>query len=353
MDELTKRTLYKWNAGGKAPLYLARPGSGKTAFVIDLAKRLGVGIHIINLATFEAVDLNGMPYIDPDTHEINMSKPWFAKDVKSGDIIFMDEVNLAMPECRNGLQTMLLSHTLPTGEPLPKDVKFIGAMNVAEDLDSVMEFSNAMKDRWAFMPFNFPVDEWHKLFLDNFGKPQTDREKTIRAKLSKFLTTNPQLLEGRKPIKASTYGITDSYEATAVEASTPNRRNWDNLARELAQTKDDKELKQMQKQMFIENVGLECWRNYKEYISTESKPLSSYDWDGEPDEISQQVNRLRAETNTDKQVAYFVRAYEKCKNKEIIAALLPDVLRKAIIKYGIEYKTKLPEFYKIYATIGA
>ena len=105
--------------------------------------------------------------------------------------------------------------------------------------------------------------------------------------------------------------------------------------------------------MFLENVGLECWRNYKEYISTENKPLSTYKWDGEPDEISQQINRLKAEKDVDKQAEYFVRAHEYCKNKEVVASVLPDVLKNAIGKYGIEYRNKLPKFYEIYQKIGA
>ena len=109
----------------------------------------------------------------------------------------------------------------------------------------------------------------------------------------------------------------------------------------------------MRKNMFMENVGLECWRNYKEYIATENKPLDKYKWDGEPDEISQQINRLKAEKDVDKQAEYFVRAHEYCKNKEVVASVLPDVLKNAIGKYGIDYRNKLPEFYKVYQEIGA
>lgn len=352
MEELTKRIIYKWEADTKTPLLLASPGSGKTAYVNYLANKLGVGIRTVNLSTFEEIDMNGMPYIDPDTHKIKVTKPAFIEGMKDGDILFFDEVNLASSGTRNALQTFILSKLLPDGTPAPR-VRIIAAMNVGEDLESVADFSPAMKDRWAYIPFNFPVDEWHKLYKDNFNKPQTYREKEVRNKLSKFLTTNPHLLEKRKPISAKTYGITDPYEAEAVEAGTPNRRNWDNLARELARTENDEELKRMQKNMFIENVGMECWRNYKEYISTENKPLSTYKWNGEPDEISQQVNRLKAETDVDKQAEYFVRAHKYCQNKEVVASLLPDILKNAISKYGIEYRTKLPEFYEIYQKIGA
>lgn len=352
MDELTKRIIYKWDSHTKVPLLIASPGKGKTAFINDLADKLGVHCRTINASTMEEIDMNGMPYIDQTTHTIRTTRPAFAEGLQDGDILFFDEVNLAPAGTRNALQTYMLSKKFPNGEQGP-DVRIIAAMNVAEDLDSVADFSPAMKDRFAYILFNPSPDEWHTLYKDAFGRPQTDKERAIRENLSKFLTTNPHLLEHRKPIAASTYGITDSYEAAVVESGTPNRRNWDNLARELATTKDDEELRHLRKNMFIENVGLECWRNYKEYLSTENKPLSTYKWDGEPDEITQQVNRLRATEDVDTQAQYFVRAYKYCKNKEVVAALLPDVLKNAITKYGIDYRTKLPDFYEIYQKIGA
>lgn len=352
MEELSKRIIYKWDAGGKKPMLVGKPGCGKTEFVKYLANKLGVRLTIINLSTMEASDMNGIPYLDTETHEMKFSDPFWLKDLQDGDIVFMDETNLALSEVRNGLQTQIQSNRTPSGKQLPK-IRWIGAMNTTEDLESVSDFSNAMKDRWAFIPFDFPVDEWKELYKDNFGKEQTPREKKIREKICAFLETNPHLLEGRKPLKASAYGITDEVHATAIESSTPNRRNWDNLARELAQTQDEEEEKAMRKDIFIENVGLECWRNYKEYIATENKPLDKYKWDGEPDEISQQINRLKAEKDIDKQAEYFVRAHEYCKNKEVVASVLPDVLKNAISKYGIDYRNKLPEFYKVYQEIGA
>ena len=325
---------------------------GKTAFVQYLANKLGVNLRIINLSTFEEVDMNGIPYVDPDTHELKVSKPACFTGLHDGDIVFFDEVNLAQSGVRNALQTFIQSGLFPWGEQAPH-LRIIGAMNVADDLDAVADFSNAMRDRWAYIHFNFPAEEWHKMFKDNFGKPQTDREKEIRKDLSHFLTINKHMLEHRKPVSASTYGVSDAYEAATLEASTPNRRNWDNLAHELATTEDDDALKHYRKDMFIENVGIEAWRNYKEYISTQTKPLSTYKWDGEPDEITQQVNRLKAETDVDKMVEYFVRAHKYCENKEVVAGMLPTVLKAVISKYAIGYRTKYPEFYKIYQEMGA
>lgn len=352
MEDLAKRIIYKWEAGGKKPMLVSTPGKGKTAFVNYLANKLGVNIKAINTSTFEGVDANGMPYIDPETHQLNISKPFWLEGLKEGDILFLDEFSNAPSEVRNAFLQIILDQKLPSGAEMPQ-LRIIGAMNPASDLEGYVEFSNAMKDRWAFIPFDFPVEEWHKLYKENFGKPQTPREKKIREKLSAFLTTNPHLLEGRKPLKASAYGITDESEATTIEYATPNRRNWDNLARELARTKDEAEEKAMRKNMFMENVGLECWRNFKEYIATENKPLSTYKWDGEPDEIAQQVNRLKAEKDVDKQAEYFVRAHKYCKNKEVIASIIPDVLKNVIGKYRLDYRYKLPEFYKVYQEIGA
>lgn len=352
MEELAQRIIYKWNAGGKKPMLVSTPGKGKTAFVNYLGKKLGVKVKAINTSTFEGVDANGMPYINPETKELTISKPFWLEDVKEGDILFLDEFSNAPSEVRNAFLQIILDQKLPSGVQMPQ-LKIIGAMNPANDLEGYVEFSNAMKDRWAFIPFDFPVEEWREMYKNNFGKPQTEREKKVREKLSAFLEANPHLLEDRKPLNAKAYGITSESEATTIEYSTPNRRNWDNLARELAQTKDEEEEKKMRKNMFMENVGLECWRNYKEYIATENKPLDKYKWDGEPDEISQQVARLKAEKDVDKQAEYFVRASEYCKNKEVIASILPDVLKNAIGKYGIDYRRKLPEFYEVYKEIGA
>lgn len=347
---------YSIEIQGRNKTYIIEDGwivhnCGKTAFVEYLAQKLNTTAHIINLASFEEVDMNGMPYIDPDTHEVRLTVPAFAKDLKPGDIIFFDETNLASPPVRNVLQTLVLSRRFPNGEPLPENTRIIGAMNVADDLDSITEFSNAMKDRWAPILFSLPADEWYTLYLDNFGKPQTPEEQEIRKDLVSFLKLNPQMVEHRPPIDPSSLGITDPYEQTTVTYATPNRRNWDNLARELAQVPTS-HISRYRKNIFIENVGLEAWRTYKEYLSTQTKPLSTYKWDGEPDEITQQINRLKATKNVDKQAEYFVRAHKYCKNKEVVSAVLPDVISHAISTYGVGYKDKLPEFYKVYREMG-
>ena len=34
MDDLAKRIVYKWKAGGKKPMLVGKPGCGKTEFVM-------------------------------------------------------------------------------------------------------------------------------------------------------------------------------------------------------------------------------------------------------------------------------------------------------------------------------
>ena len=361
MEDLEKLIEMVWASKGKMPVLVGEPGCGKTTMVNELARKKGVPIKVLNLASFEAIDMNGMPYLDKEGN-LQTSTPGWYTDIKAyleehpectEYIVMFDECSNTPTDVRNTLLELELHHMLPNGTKVDERVKFIGAMNTAKDLEGFVEFSNAMKDRMFMIPFVTDPVEWRKMFENNFGKPQSEREKSVRKELSKFLETNPQLLEGRKPVSASTYGITDEAEATTVEYTTPNRRNWDNLARLMAQTQNDEELKPLCKTMFIGMVGLECWRNYKEYLGTKSKPLSEYKWDGEPDEISQQVARLKAEKDVDKKVAYYERAYEFCANKEVVASILPDVLASAISKHGLEYQKKYPKFYEIYKKIGA
>lgn len=359
MEDLEKLIKMVWASEGKTPVLVGEPGCGKTTTVNALAEKDGAFLKVLNLSSFEAIDMNGMPFVD--NGQLKVSDPaWYTEVHKYLNehedgiaYVFFDEISNAPTDVRNTLLELWLHHMLPTGQKVSDRVKFIAAMNTAKDLEGFVEFSNAFKDRMFMIPFVTDSVEWRKMFENNFGKKQSEREKSIRKELSKFLEMNPQLLEGRKPVSASTYGITDEAEATTVEYTTPNRRNWDNLARLMAQTKNDEELKPLRKTMFIGMVGIECWRNYKEYLGTKSKPLSEYMWDGEPDEITQQVARLKAEKDVDKKVAYYERMVEFCANKEIVASILPDVLASAIGKHGLAYQQKYPKFYEIYKKIGA
>lgn len=360
MENLEKIIKMVWASEGKMPVLVGEPGCGKTTTVNAIAEKDKTFIKVLNLSSFEAIDMNGMPYLKDG--ELTVSDPaWYTEVHKYIEehpdceyvIVMLDEISNAPTDVRNTLLELTLHHMLPTGKKVSDKVKFIAAMNTAKDLEGFVEFSNAFKDRMFMIPYNTPAEEWRKQYENNFGKPQTEREKSIRKELSKFLEINPQLVEGRKPVSAKAYGITDEAEATTIEYTTPNRRNWDNLARLMSQTENDEELKPLRKTMFIGMVGLECWRNYKEYIATKTKPLSTYEWDGEPDEISQQVARLKAEKDVDKQVEYFARAYEYCANKEVVASILPDVLKNAIAKYGLDYRTKCKSLYEIYEKIGA
>ena len=94
MDDLAKRVIYKWEAGGKKPMLVGKPGCGKTAFMNCLADKLGVKIRVLNLSTFEGVDANGMPYINPETKELNISKPFWLEGLKEGDILFVSGSNI-------------------------------------------------------------------------------------------------------------------------------------------------------------------------------------------------------------------------------------------------------------------
>lgn len=340
MDNYKKRVMAKWVAGGKKPMLVGHQGVGKTAFVNALAKELGVACKVINTSTFEGIDANGMPYLVDG--ELKISLPFWLEGLEDGDVLFLDEFSNAPTEVRNAFLQIIMDKKLPSGNCCMPDVRIIGAMNPADDLESFADFSNAMKDRWAFMPFTIPVNDWREMYADGFGRDISEREKEVRDDILEFLKVNPQMLENRKPVSAKTFGISDTAEATPIEYATPTRRNWDNLAREWA-CYDEEEDKRFKKDVFIENVGIEAWRNYREFVGTKAKPLDKYNWDGTPDELSQQSARLLATDDADLMGKYFTRAIEKCKQKELLAGMFPSVLGKLIDKYSLEYRNEFPE----------
>lgn len=325
MDNMKRNIKILWATGGKKPMLVGRAGCGKTAMVNGLGEELGVKVKAINTASFEGIDANGLPYIKDGTLEI--SKPFWLEGLVDGDILFLDEFSNAPTDVRNAFLQIILDGKLPSGLDMP-DLRVIGAMNTSVDLENYAEFSGAMKDRWAFIPFDIPKQEWIEMLKVGFKGTPTPEETEVRSELVEFLTTNMNMIENHKPIVASNFGITDEVETLCVEYATPNRRNWNNLAIALAKLDGEKlandEHHQAKKSLFIQFVGIVAWRTYGKWLTSKGKPLSTYKWNGDIDELAQQMNILFAEPDSAKQLKYFLRGIEY--NREFVITGLTTVM---------------------------
>lgn len=325
MDSMKRNIRILWATGGKKPMLVGRAGAGKTAVVNALGDELGVKVKAINTASFEGIDANGLPYIKEGVLEI--SKPFWLEGLADGDILFLDEFSNAPTDVRNAFLQIILDGKLPSGKDMPK-LRVIGAMNTSVDLENYAEFSGAMKDRWAFIPFDIPRAEWLEMMKTGFKGTPTPTELEIRTEIVSFLSANLNMIENQKPVVASNFGVTDEVESLCIEYATPNRRNWNNLCLALTELEGESlgevDKHQVKKNLFLQFVGISSWRTYGKWLTSMGKPLSTYKWNGDVDELAQQMNILFTEADPDKQLKYFLRGIKY--NREFVITGLTTVM---------------------------
>ena len=64
MEDLEKLIKMVWASEGKTPVLVGEPGCGKTTTVNALAEKDGAYLKVLNLSSFEAIDMNGMPFLN-------------------------------------------------------------------------------------------------------------------------------------------------------------------------------------------------------------------------------------------------------------------------------------------------
>lgn len=113
------------------------PGCGKSTFVEQAAKMLGVNLHQINVSRISPLELEGVQMPTEGKLELLLATYW--NNLKDGDILFLDEFLRGFPEVYNGLLDILTSRTVG-GHELP-DVFIIAASN------STTAYDPALTDR--------------------------------------------------------------------------------------------------------------------------------------------------------------------------------------------------------------
>ena len=119
------------------PHLFGPPGCGKSSFVEQAAKMLGVNLHQINVSRISPLELEGVQMPTEGKLELLLATYW--NSLKDGDILFLDEFLRGFPEVYNGLLDILTSRTVG-GHELP-DVFIIAASN------STTAYDPALTDR--------------------------------------------------------------------------------------------------------------------------------------------------------------------------------------------------------------
>ena len=117
------------------PHLFGPPGCGKSTFVEQAAKMLGVNLHIINVSRISPLELEGVQ-MPTEGQRLELLLATYWNSLKDGDIVLLDEFLRGFPEVYNGLLDILTSRVV-AGHKLP-DVFFIAASNSTTAYDSAL-----------------------------------------------------------------------------------------------------------------------------------------------------------------------------------------------------------------------
>jgi len=171
----------------KKPVLLrGRHGVGKSQVVYQIAD--GVGLPVVERRASQMTegDLVGLPSIDGDRTTFN-PPDWFKEACESACVLFLDEVDRATIEVRQGIFELTDSRKL-NGHNLHPDTLIVAAVNGGEHGEQyqVGEMDPAELDRWTVFDVEPTVEDWldwaknnmHSLIWDFINNNRAHLEHT-------------------------------------------------------------------------------------------------------------------------------------------------------------------------------
>ena len=190
-------------AAVRKPILLrGRHGVGKSCVVYQTAAGLGLPVVERRASQMTEGDLVGLPVIDGNTTTFN-PPDWFKQACDEPVLLFLDEVDRATAEVRQGIFELTDSRKL-NGHVLHQDTLVFAAVNGGEHGEQyqVGEMDPAELDRWTVFDVEPSVEDWLGWAKENINEIVWD-----------FINQNHNHLEHK-----------GDFEPNKVY---PSRRSWD------------------------------------------------------------------------------------------------------------------------------
>jgi MoxR-like ATPase len=181
-----------------------RHGVGKSQVVYQIAKNMGLPVIERRASQMTEGDLVGLPSIDGDRTSFN-PPDWFKSACEEPAVLFLDEVDRAVQEVRQGIFELTDSRKL-NGHHLHPDTVVFAAVNGGEHGEQyqVNEMDPAELDRYSVWDIEPTVEDWLSW-----------AKKNVDGLIWDFINQNHSHLEHN-----------GEYEPNKVY---PSRRSWDRL----------------------------------------------------------------------------------------------------------------------------
>ena len=181
-----------------------RHGVGKSQVVYQIAKNMGLPVVERRASQMTEGDLVGLPSVDGDRTSFN-PPDWFKQACEQPVVLFLDEVDRAVLEVRQGIFELTDSRKL-NGHHLHADTVVFAAVNGGEHGEQyqVNEMDPAELDRYSVWDIEPTVEDWLSW-----------AKKNVDGVIWDFINQNHNHLEHN-----------GDYEPNKVY---PSRRSWDRL----------------------------------------------------------------------------------------------------------------------------
>ena len=192
-------------SAAKLPVLLrGRHGIGKSQVVYQLAAQMGLPVIERRASQMTEGDLVGLPSIDGNRTSFN-PPDWFKEACEEASVLFLDEVDRATLEVRQGIFELTDSRKL-NGHYLHPETIVFAAINGGEHGEQyqVNEMDPAELDRWSVWDIEPSVEDWL-----NWGKENVD------SLVWDFINQNREHLEHKGDIEPN--------------KRYPSRRSWKRL----------------------------------------------------------------------------------------------------------------------------
>ena len=208
IDFKTFNTVAPLVADARYPVLLrGRHGIGKSCVVYQFAKTVGLPVVERRASQMTEGDLVGLPVIDEVRGTTTFNPPdWYKAACEAPVVLFLDEVDRATPEVRQGIFELTDSRKL-NGHCLHEGTQIFAAVNGGEHGAEyqVGEMDPAELDRWTVYDIEPTVEDWLDWAKGNVEEVVWD-----------FINQNRGHLEHK--------------EAFEPNKKYPSRRSWDRFS---------------------------------------------------------------------------------------------------------------------------
>ena len=252
--EIAPLIAVQGDRAGFPVLLRGRHGVGKSQVVYQTAEKLGLPVIERRASQMTEGDLVGLPSTDGDTTSFN-PPDWFAEACRNPVALFLDEVDRATIEVRQGIFELTDSRKLNGHTLHPRTVIF-AAVNGGDHgaQYQVGEMDPAELDRWTVFDVEPTIEDWLTWAKDN-----------VDGLIWDFINQNRGHLEH-----------TDDFEPNKVY---PSRRSWDRLNQTLvrAEVLREGESNPVVFNLAASFVGFEAAVSFNDFVKDYSRQVSITD----------------------------------------------------------------------------